>query len=322
MGDDTGWAEARLKQLLHDQSDVVSRRQVLECGLDSAFVRRRLRRREWVAVYDGVYVTHTGPMTWTQRAWCAILYAAPSALSHESALFSHTGDGDGRGPIHIAVKAHRSLRGRPGLVIHYRADFDDAVARLDPPRIRLDETVLDLASTATSKVDVIAVLSGIVGARRTTAERLLAALDRRERARHSAFIRAVLHDVRDGTCSVLEHGYLTKVERAHGLPAPTRQAPTCVGRSGLRDADYPDWGVIVELDGRLGHDDAVSRDRDMERDLDATVLADRTTLRVGFGQVHDRPCSTAQKVGIELSKGGWPGRLHACRLPDCLLRAA
>ncbi|WP_075052015.1 hypothetical protein [Gordonia malaquae] len=48
------------------------------------------------------------------------------------------------------------------------------------------------------------------------------------------------------------------VERAHGLPAPLRQAPTGVGRPGFRDLDYPEWGVVVELDGRLGHADAVS----------------------------------------------------------------
>ncbi|GEE04041.1 hypothetical protein nbrc107696_44870 [Gordonia spumicola] len=303
---------------------MVSRRQVLDCSLDSAYVRRMLRRRAWVSVFDGVYVTHTGPLTWMQRAWCALLHTWPSALSHRSAWMLFTGKGSTAAPIHVAVDARRNLRPVDGIVVHYRSDYDAAVVTtVDPPRVRLEQTVIDLAAAAASTVEVIAVLSDAVGSRRTTATRLLTALDARCRTRNGGFIKEVLHDVHAGTCSVLEHEYLTTVERAHGLPAPLRQAPTGVGRSGFRDLDYPEWGVVVELDGRLGHADAVSRDLDMERDLDAAVHADRRTYRIGYGQVHDRACSTAEKIAIGLRKGGWAGRPHACRSPSCiLLRAA
>ncbi|WP_341266910.1 hypothetical protein [Gordonia malaquae] len=236
MGDDQR-ALARLDQVIHDQSGVVSRRQVLDCGLDSAYVRQRLRR----------------------RAWCALLHTWPSALSHRSAWMLLTGRGSTAGPIHVAVDARRNLRRVDGIVVQYRSDYDDAaVATVAPPRVRLEQTVIDLAADATTAVEVIAVLSDAVGSRRTTAMRLLAALDARCRTQNGRFIRDILDDVHAATCSVLEHEYLTAVERAHGLPAPLRQAPTGVGRPGFRDLDYPEWGVVVELDGRLGHADAVS----------------------------------------------------------------
>lgn len=38
-----------------------------------------------------------------------------------------------------------------------------------------------------------------------------------------AWLRDVLEDVALGTCSLLEHGYLTRVERPHGLPRCLRQ---------------------------------------------------------------------------------------------------
>ncbi|SED94174.1 hypothetical protein SAMN04488550_3516 [Gordonia malaquae] len=136
MGDDQR-ALVRLDQVIHDQSGVVSRRQVLDCGLDSAYVRRRLRRRAWVAVFDGVYVTHTGPLTWVQRAWCALLHTTPSALSHGSSWMLLTGQGSTAGPIHVAVDARRNLRQVDGIVVHYRSDYDDAVvATVAPPRVR------------------------------------------------------------------------------------------------------------------------------------------------------------------------------------------
>ena len=50
-----------LQALLEFQSGVITRQQVFDCGLDSAFVRSMLRRGRWVRVSPGVYITHTGP---------------------------------------------------------------------------------------------------------------------------------------------------------------------------------------------------------------------------------------------------------------------
>lgn len=59
----------------------------------------------------------------------------------------------------------------------------------------------------------------------------------------------MLADLDQGTTSVLEHGYLNAVERAHGLPRAERQVRV-TGQLGViyRDAEYPS-DVVVELDG-------------------------------------------------------------------------
>ncbi|SFB90212.1 hypothetical protein SAMN04487968_102223 [Nocardioides terrae] len=81
--------------------------------------------------------------------------------------------------------------------------------------------------------------------------------------------------------------------------------------------DYPELGLAFELDGRLGHDGSAARDRDLERDLDAAVDAGRTTIRIGWGQVFDRPCSTAAELGRLLQQRGWPERSAGARVaPD------
>jgi hypothetical protein len=85
---------------------------------------------------------------------------------------------------------------------------------------------------------------------------------------------------------VLEHGYLTKVERPHQLPVAERQ--TRLGSTlGViyRDARYETFEV--ELDGRLFHSGVEQRDRDLDRDLDAAVDG-RSTVRLGYGQVFSR----------------------------------
>nr|WP_212763187.1 hypothetical protein [Gordonia araii] len=275
-----------------------------------------MRRREWAVAAPGVYVNHTGPLTWSQRAWSAVLGAHPAVLSHQSAIRAAGGPGGEAGPIHVAVAGHRKIVAPRGVVVHYSSHLDErAMWSSCPPRMRVEDAVLDVAANAPDRLRVVAHLADAVGARLTTADRLLDALRRRTRARHRRFLVAVLADIRDGTHSVLEHEYLAKVERRHGLPTARRQAPTGVGRAGYRDADCPEWGLIVELDGRLAHDSAAARDRDLERDLDAVVDLDRTTLRLGWGQVCGRPCSTAAKVARILRKRGWSGSFRRC--PDC-----
>ena len=76
---------ADLHDALAPQDGVVSRRQVLERGGSDADIERMIRRRVLARVFEGVYVEHTGPLTWRQRAWAAVLYHHPAALAGASA---------------------------------------------------------------------------------------------------------------------------------------------------------------------------------------------------------------------------------------------
>lgn len=297
-------AEAALDTVLLAQEGVVARRQLADCGFSAAAIRKKLRRGELTRVYPGVYVNHTGPRTWRQRAWAAVLDAHPAALSHDSAV--HPGR---TATVHIAVDRSRRVRRRDGVVVHFTVRLSSCVLwNTGPPRVRMEEAVLDVAAGARTESAAVAALAEAVGDRRTTAKRLSTTLAGRSRLPRYGFLRDVLKDIAAGACSVLERRYLTDVERAHGLPTPQRQAPTTVGRKGFRDVDYDEWGVVVELDGRYGHDDARSRDRD----LDAAVAAERLTLRLGRAQVFDRPCATAKKIAVVLQRRGWPGTPHPC----------
>ncbi|MFT3716209.1 MAG: hypothetical protein QM774_09755 [Gordonia sp. (in: high G+C Gram-positive bacteria)] len=306
----TASVPSRVHDLLDFQDGVITRRQALASGMDAVAIRRKLHRREWAPVFRGVYVAHTGPLTWNQRAWAAVLDASPAALSHSSAL-SVAGS-----PVHIAIDRKRTVATRPGVIVHRVSHLNERTLwTTRPPRIRTDEALVDLAAEATSDTAAVAVLADAVGARRTTADRLLRAVEGRERLRRRRFLVGVLSDVRQGTCSVLEQRYLRGVERPHGLPRGCRQEPTASGRPGFRDVDYDEYRVVVELDGWRWHADARARDRDLERDLDAAADSGRHTVRLGWGQVCERPCATARKLGRVLQARGWAGTLTGC--PRC-----
>lgn len=306
-----------LHEIIDRQCGVVSRAQLLEHDVPASAVRRRLRRRELVAHAPGVYLTHTGPPTWRQRAWVAVLALEPAALCHRSAL--RADDGPGRVPVdevlHVAVDRSRSPAAPPGVRVHRMAHLDERVRwSASPPRVHVEHAVIDVAAEACDDLSAIAVLADAVQARRTTAERLLETLSHRQRVARRGFLVDVLTDVASGTCSVLEHGYLSRVERPHGLPRAERQVYDSSRGPLYRDVEYPGCRLRVELDGRLFHDNARSRDLDLDRDLDSAIDG-RTTVRLGWGQVHGRPCVTARKVGILLQQRGWTGQVLPC--PGC-----
>lgn len=263
-----------LDALLRHQDGLVSRRQALGHGLSVTDIKRLVRRREWVAVSPGVYVDHTGRLTWRQRAWAAVLAGGPgAALCLHSALRAHEGPGRkgvDTSTIHVAVPHGRKVLAVEGVRIHQVVDLGSRVQwNRSPPCTRYVDTVLDLAALG-GRLDSVARLADACGSRRTTAARLRDRLDERKRIAQRDWLRSVLSDVADGTCSVLEHGYLDLVERPHGLPVGERQAVRDLGNGRVyRDVDLPHLGVRIELDGKLFHSSVEDRDRDLERDLDA-----------------------------------------------------
>ena len=104
------------------------------------------------------------------------------------------------------------------------------------------------------------------------------------------------------------------MERPHGIRAATRQVRDRQGQ-GVVYRDFDHGPVLVEADGRLHHDTARQRDRDMDRDL-AAARSGRVTLRVSWGQVYDRPCWTAAQIGAVLRTAGVDSGARACS-PAC-----
>ena len=123
-----------------------------------------------------------------------------------------------------------------------------------------------------------------------------------------------------GTYSVLEHRYLTQVERPHGLPVGSRQRRVRQGRTpAYRDVDYVELATVVELDGRIGHEETLDAWSDLDRDVDALV-AGELTVRAGWGQVL-QPCRLAVAVGQILGQRGWAEVVQPCG-PGCLASPA
>ena len=307
----------RCLRLLSRQCGVIATWQAEVAEISTRQIENLVRSGHWRRLHFGVYASFTGEPPREAALWAAVLRTGPwSILSHETAA-ELDGLLDKRSKlIHVTVPEPRHRPSVAGIAIHRssRAIGIRQQGRL-PPRTMTEETLLDLAQTATSFDDVISLLARACQRRLTTPFLISDALGQRAKMRWRAEIELSLRDVASGVHSPLENRYVRDVERAHGLPTPERQAQAEQrGRAIYRDARYREYGVVVELDGQASHPDE-RRWQDKHRD-NASVAAGIVTLRYGWADVTERPCETAREVAAVLGSRGWQDRLRRCG-PDC-----
>jgi hypothetical protein len=303
-----------LTQLAEAQAGVVSREQVHLLGVSDAVTARLLREGRWRLVAHGIYHAATSQPTWDGLAWAGVLIGGDAArLGPQASGFLHRLVDDAPRPVDVLVPVGRSARvGGDWHFSRERPGARSARSMGAPPRLTVEDTVLDLSTTA-SEADLIALVTQAVQSRRTTPRRLLKAVNERSRCKHRRLLADILGDVAAGAESPLEVRFLHDVERPHGLPRGNRQQL----RHGLpytSDVGYDDYQVLVELDGRTGHE-GVGRFRDMNRDNQFSLI-EWITLRYGWYDVVHRPCLVAFQIATALVARGWDGIPTRCR--QCL----
>jgi hypothetical protein len=286
-------------------------------------IKFRVRSDRWRTLHPGVYATFTGGPGHTAQLWAAILAAGPGAvLSHETAAELLRLSDKAAASIHVTVPRQRHVAAIRGVSLHRSGRAVEVVQRdSNPPRTRVEETVLDLTQTAATFDDVCGWITRAFARDLTDESRLRAAMCQRPKLRWRADLRELIAAAASGDHSVLEYRYDRDVERPHGLPEPVRQAPFVGpdGRRGRRDRLYVAYGVVVELDGRLAHPDE-EQWRDKGRD-NAAAVDRQQTLRYGWEDVRRHPCATALQVARVLRVHGWDGWPRPCS-PGCPVERA
>lgn len=201
-----------------------------------------------------------------QRHRAAALYAAGrGVLSSRTALHIWgVRDQPPGEPLHLDVPVRSGLRSRRSLIVHQRPA--SAVVRGGVPVTPLEHSLIrawPMLTTAERTQPVIRAVND----RRTTPERIDAALAAAPRLGHRAELRALLARLAAGCRSPLEIWGHDHVFVGPSMPAFRRQERIRVGgRVYYLDMYAEAERVDIELDGATAHGDPRQRELDLRRD--------------------------------------------------------
>jgi hypothetical protein len=317
------------RRLLEFQHGVIARWQIAGSGPDLSAAGCLLRCGRWRQLYRGVYASYTGTPPRECVVWAAVLRAGKgAALSHYTAAELDQLTDKPSDVIHVTIDHDRRIRlsGQrqeepiPPIVIHRSEHIDRTRHPVRcPPRTRTEETIIDLTQVAASLDVAFGWLSAGCGRRLVTPQQLRSALAMRRNLRWRSEVLGAIDTIAAGVHSKLEYRYVRDVERAHQLPAATRQARAVrQSRSQYFDNLYAAFGVAVKLDGRAAHL-IEDRWRDIHRDND-DASSGIITLRYSWADVAYQSCAVAAQVAAVLRLRSWSGRPASCG-PHCTAAA-
>src|ERR1700678_52323 len=111
MGIRSSYDKELLWVFLHEQRNVVTRRQLVECGMTRSAIQHRVRPGgRWRVILPGVYAASDGIVSGNQREMAAMLYAGPSAVMTGAFAVRHYGlvaSGPDYIEVLVPVEEHR-----------------------------------------------------------------------------------------------------------------------------------------------------------------------------------------------------------------------
>ena len=291
-----------LTQAATDRADsqwgVVTRRQLLECGVTRETLRWRVGR-DWRLLLPGVYALQTGLPSLQQRLVAAQLLAGDGAwLAGSTAAALH-------GlracpvtmPVRVLVPAPRRSRRIAWADIRSTTLVGERIVPRGPLRLGcLARAVVDAASETPQERSARALLIEAVQRRLVRLDDLEHWVDARGRA-GSVRLRRILAEAADGAWSVPEGDLLALLRTSRTLPVPMAN-PFLKGPGGEEltspDVWFDDVGMAVLVQSRAFHSDGL--------DWDATVEAGADLSAVRVVVVGVTPAALARDPAAQLAR--------------------
>jgi len=260
------------------QAGLLSQRQLTELGVSRAEVRHHLRMRRWAQRTDSVLSTTTGPLSWDQRLWQAVLHAGPEALVGGLTAAEVAGLRNWhRDSITVLVTNPLSFEPLDGVTFfRTRRPMADLVdPRRELPVCRIEPAVLLFAGYERNRRTAHGAVAATVQQRLTTAADFAEWLERLRPLRRASEFRGLLTDVGGGAQSLAEVD-LRRACREHHIAPPQgqRQRRDRSGKVRYTDAEWrlaDGRTLVLEVDGGF-HDDVLqaAADRSRNRKLSTT----------------------------------------------------
>jgi hypothetical protein len=265
--------------------------QIDRAGGSARLARRRVEAGRWIRLDAGVFAHAGAPATWQRQCMAATLGGRSAVISGRTAAALHGFPGFRRGAIEITVPKGSNHRSRLARV--RQSDLVERTKVEGIPVVTPAQCVIEVARDRTASQ-----LGRLVEELADRDRRFLGALqDRYVELAHTrwpgiARIRAVLAARGEGEVpapTALESVLHEVLGRVAGLPPYIAQAPFPWRPHARQRVDVliPEWGAVIEADGRRWHTRVDDFERDRARDNEA-VLHGFRVLRFTWHQLTRR----------------------------------
>jgi very-short-patch-repair endonuclease len=286
--------ERAVRDLAARQHGAFSRFQARQLGFTNRQMATRVASGAWLHVDNNVFVVAGSPLTWHQRLTAAVLSRPEALVAGRSAAHLHGIPGFPRSRPEILLPFPGNARSPLARTI--RSRHFDRLARVTVEGFEtttVAETILTLSFREPTSV-VARVIDDQIAARRLRIEDFDPIFERLENARMRglAGLRRVVaerdYKAYQPPTSELERLLYILLDRPE-LPRFERQLPISYpSRQATVDAYIPEWGLIIEADGRRWHSRAKDFEVDRARD-NAAVAQGLRVVRFTYRMLTEDP---------------------------------
>ena len=250
-----------------NQWGVITRAQLIECGLSGSLISRWVQAGHLIRLYPGVYAVGHASLPYEGRLTAALFATGAGAgLSHESAMHWWELLADPPDQIHVSVPSRRAAPG-PGVRVHHPREL--VVVRHRRLTVTPPAQTLRAYAAHASLRDVRKALGQADFHRRFDPKAIADEIGKGRPG--SRTLRQALEKHLPQLAfaeSELEVEFIFLCDR-FGLPMP--RVNVWVGSKRV-DAYWPEIGLVVELDSESAHGTAARSLADRQRDLELRGL--------------------------------------------------
>ena len=284
--------EQRCEATARKRYGVITRAEALQLGMPAKAIQRRVARGRWKIVYPAIFFIGLGEPLWEGKLLAACRWGGPLAVaSHQAAAELHRLVPRSGSSICITVPRRKNPRDDIELHVDARLPDTKTVKVGCIPATTIERTILDLCGKMTRDVAVRLVESAI-RQQRTDIGRLARSLEAfggRVPWGGSTLRWALERRFCLGVTDSEAENIFIRLMRKSNLKGVHHH----VVRKGSRHLAELDFAFLtekvnVEIDGDHYHRDAVTRERDRQRDAELAQL-DWTVLRFTYRQLVQEP---------------------------------
>lgn len=307
-----------LASTIREQRQVVTRSQVLACGLPRSTIDHKIAADgPWRALLPGVYLTITGTPTQEHREIAALLYAGDhSVLTGPSAVRRHNLRSPGASGVDVLVPPKVQRRSLDFVRLYRTERMPKTWYASGPVRFaEVHRAVADTARLLDSLGDVRTIIYEAVQRRACTVGQLITEANEGP-SRGSSLLRAVLTEAVDGVRSGAESDFRTLLMRGR-VPRPMFNAKlyTLNGTFiAMVDAWWDDAGVTAEVDSRAYHLSPAAQDRDRDRH-DKLIAHGVFPLHFSPRRIRGEGEGVLRDIEAAIAKGRQRSRLPIVAIP-------